>query len=185
MVRYSTKIWHKNLPSSVTVTEDSHFILCTIHRAENTDDPQRLKNIVDALNEIAKETQIILPLHPRTKKKIAELSLSLDTVTVIDPVGYLNMVWLIDNCQLVMTDSGGLQKEAFFFEKPCITLRDETEWIELVEHRFNTLASADKEKILTAYNNTRNQKPETRNYTLNLYGGGKASHNIIKYLFEN
>jgi len=181
-------LFYKNLaqkPSSVAVTENSHFILCTIHRAENTDDPQRLKSIVDALNEIAKDTQIILPLHPRTKKKIAELSLSLDTVTAIDPVGYLNMVWLIDNCQLVMTDSGGLQKEAFFFEKPCITLRDETEWVELVEHGFNTLAGADKEKILTAYNNTKNQKPETRNYTLNLYGGGKASEKIVKALLNN
>ena len=180
-------LFYKSLaqkPPSVTIDKNSHYILCTIHRAENTDDPQRLKNIVDALNEIAKDTQIILPLHPRTKKKVEELSLSLESLTIVEPVGYLNMVWLIDNCQLVMTDSGGLQKEAFFFEKPCITLRDETEWTELIENGFNTLVGADKEKILAAYNTKKNQKLSP-GYKLDLYGGGKASEKIIKGLLND
>jgi len=179
-------LFYKNLaqkPSSFSLSDDESFILCTIHRAENTDDPKRLKEIVEALNEISKEIQIILPLHPRTKQKLQQLSLSLDGVTIIDPVGYLNMVWLIDNCKLVMTDSGGLQKEAFFFEKPCITLRDETEWVELIENGFNTLVGAKKEKIIQAYN-IEKQTTDDRNYKQNLYGGGQASENIINELFQ-
>ena len=188
-----------------------NYILCTIHRAENTDDETRLRSIFEALNEIAKEKQIILPLHPRTKKLLENLQtknqkLLTKNLTIIDPVGYLEMVWLIDNCDLVMTDSGGLQKEAYFFEKQCITLRDETEWVELVECGANRLVGADKEKIVSSYKllvssenskndelKTTNQKLKTNNKELktknqklqtNLYGGGKASQNIIKYLLE-
>ena len=168
-----------------------NYILCTIHRAENTDDETRLRSIFEALNEIAKEKQIILPLHPRTKKLLENLQtknqkLLTKNLTIIDPVGYLEMVWLIDNCDLVMTDSGGLQKEAYFFEKQCITLRDETEWVELVECGANRLVGADKEKIVSSYQllvssiKTNNQKL----WTKDLYGGGKASQNIIKYLLE-
>lgn len=158
------------------------FILCTIHRAENTDDENRLRNIFEALSEIAKEKQVILPLHPRTKKILKEYSLNTNHLTLIDPVGYLEMVWLIDNCELVMTDSGGLQKEAYFFGKQCITLRDETEWVELVECGANTLAGADKNKILEAYKNR--QPLITNHQALDLYGGGKASEKIIKELLS-
>ncbi len=168
-------------PSNLQL-QTSNFILCTIHRAENTDDEQRLRDIFKALNEIAKEKQIILPLHPRTKKIIENLKIDTQNLTLIDPVGYLEMVWLIDNCSLVMTDSGGLQKEAYFFEKQCITLRDETEWVELVDNGFNVLVGANKEKILNAYKTTSNLKLETSN--LNLYGEGKASENIIKELIS-
>ncbi len=180
-------IFYKNLAQKpITNTPiTNNYILCTIHRAENTDEPQRLKAIFEALNEIAKETQIILPLHPRTKQKLTNIQITNNNLTIIDPVGYLEMVWLIDNCSLVMTDSGGLQKEAYFFEKPCITLRDETEWVELVELGVNTLVGADKEKILNTYKQiTNNQSTNTQIYqSTNLYGGGKASENIIKELF--
>lgn len=155
-----------------------NYILCTIHRAENTDDENRLRNIFEALQDIAKEKQVILPLHPRTKKIIQDLKLNIQNLTIIDPVGYLEMIWLIDNCSFVMTDSGGLQKEAYFFEKQCITLRDETEWVELVECGANTLVGADKEKILETYKD--NSKFKTQ--ILNLYGDGKASEKIIKEL---
>ena len=179
-------IFYKSLAkkSSHLQLQTSNFILCTIHRAENTDNPERLKAIFEALSEIAKEQEIILPLHPRTKKIIqtSNFKLSTSNLKIIDPVGYLDMVWLIDNCDLVMTDSGGLQKEAYFFEKPCITLRDETEWVELVDNGFNVLVGADKDKILNSYKTTSNFKLETSN--LNLYGGGKASKNIIKELLE-
>jgi UDP-GlcNAc3NAcA epimerase len=90
------------------------------------------------------------------------------------------MVWLIDNCELVMTDSGGLQKEAYFFEKQCITLRDETEWVELCECGANILVGANKEKIIQAYEN--NNTFDIKNSELNMYGGGNASENIIKEL---
>ncbi|HFU75887.1 MAG TPA: UDP-N-acetylglucosamine 2-epimerase (non-hydrolyzing), partial [Arcobacter sp.] len=113
-VMYDGALFYKNLAAKPDIEIKNNYILCTIHRAENTDNEDRLKEIFEALNEIAKEMQIILPLHPRTKQKIKNLSLSLDNITIIDPVGYLEMVWLIDNCTLVMTDSGGLQKEAYF-----------------------------------------------------------------------
>ena len=162
----------------------NNYILCTIHRAENTDNPERLKAIFEALNEIAKEKQVILPLHPRTKQKLSNIAITNNQLTIIAPVGYLEMVWLIDNCSLVMTDSGGLQKEAYFFQKPCITLRDETEWVELVEAGANILAGADKEKILNAfYHISNNHSANTQIYnSTNLYGDGKASEKIIKTL---
>lgn len=174
-------LFYKDLTIKPEVKLTDEYILTTIHRAENTDNSQRLESIFSALNEIAKETQIVLPLHPRTKNILKERNQELSTnITIIEPVGYLKMIYLIKNSKLVMTDSGGLQKEAFFFEKPCITLRDETEWIELIEHKFNVLAGADKTKILESYKcfefNT--------NFSINLYGGGKASQRIIEILIN-
>jgi len=175
-------IFYKNLAVKPNFKIKNDFILCTIHRAENTDDEIRLKSIFEALNEISKEKQVILPIHPRTKKILENLKFDISNLTIIEPVGYLKMVWLIDNCNFVMTDSGGLQKEAFFFEKQCITLRDETEWVELVECGANTLVGANKEKILDAYKN--NSKFNIQNSLLDLYGGGKASENIINELLK-
>jgi UDP-GlcNAc3NAcA epimerase len=175
-------IFYKNLAVKPSCEIKDDYILCTIHRAENTDDENRLRNIFEALEEIAKEKQVILPLHPRTKKLLENLKLNIENLTLIDPVGYLEMIWLIDNCSLVMTDSGGLQKEAYFFEKQCITLRDETEWVELVKCGANTLVGADKEKILKTYKN--NSNFDVENSKLDLYGGGKASENIIKELIN-
>lgn len=173
-------IFYKKLATKPNIEIKKDFILCTIHRAENTDDETRLKSIFEALEKIAKEKQVILPLHPRTKKILENLKLNINHLTISEPVGYLEMVWLIDNCNFIMTDSGGLQKEAYFFEKQCVTLRDETEWVELIECGANALVGADKEKILEAYNN--NSKFNKENSKLNLYGGGKASENIIKGL---
>ena len=173
-------MFYKNLAVKPNIDVKQDFILCTIHRAENTDNENRLKNIFEALNEIAKEKQVILPLHPRTKKLIKYYSLNTNYITIIEPVGYLEMVWLIDNCYFVMTDSGGLQKEAYFFEKQCITLRDETEWVELVELGANILVGADKDKILEAYKN--HKSLNTSHYSLDLYGSGKASKKIIEEL---
>ena len=183
-------LFYKGLAVKPNIDIKDNFILCTIHRAENTDDETRLRSIFEALNEIAEEKQMILPLHPRTKKILENLKLTegnpfrenIENLTIIDPVGYLEMVWLIDNCSLVMTDSGGLQKEACFFEKPCITLRDETEWVELVECGANTLVGSNKEKIVQAYKN--HQPLATNNHALNLYGHGKASQKIIKELLS-
>lgn len=159
-----------------------NFILCTIHRAENTDVSERLMSIIEALNEIAATKQVVLPLHPRTKKIIMSHHIDISKLTIIDPVGYLNMVWLISNCELVMTDSGGLQKEAFFFSKPCITLRDETEWVELVDNGVNVLVGADKQLILNAYANSSSIDAESMN--LNLYGNGQASEKIVSELLK-
>ncbi len=157
------------------------FILCTVHRAENTDDPNKLNNVFMALGEIAKHTHIILPLHPRTKKLIKQYNIDLlDNITIIDPVGYLEMVWLICNSELIMTDSGGLQKEAFFFEKPCITLRDETEWSELVKNRFNVLVGANYNRIVSTYN----EFTFNTDFSQRFYGDGNASKRICDSLMQ-
>jgi len=162
------------IPEGVSLSDS--FVLSTIHRAENTDDPQRLKQIVNALIDIASHEQVILPLHPRTKKIAESYGLDLSALTVIEPVGYLNMVWLIKNSSCVLTDSGGLQKEAFFFEKPCITMRDETEWVELVEAGVNVLVGASKNEILVAYNAL---GEKTLEFDQAIYGGGVASKLIV------
>nr|WP_281950368.1 UDP-N-acetylglucosamine 2-epimerase [Nitrosophilus kaiyonis] len=110
---YDAVLYYKKFakkPENLRIEKD--FILCTIHRAENTDNIERLENIFEALEEIGKEIQIVLPLHPRTKQKLKNLSQS--TITIIDPVGYFEILWLLDNCRRVITDSGGLQKEAYF-----------------------------------------------------------------------
>lgn len=166
-------------PNTLELSED--FVLCTIHRAENTDDPVRLSEIFCALSHIAKDSKVILPLHPRTRKVLEQYSFDLTNIVVIDPVGYLNMIWLIDNCKLVVTDSGGLQKEAFFFAKPCITIRDETEWVELVDHGFNVLAGATSQNIINSYYET----AKSKDFCVDLYGDGNACRIIVDKLLES
>lgn len=156
----------------------NEFVLATIHRQENTDDPARLKNIIDGLNRINHEIRVLAPLHPRTRKILEKLEISPE-FTTINPVGYFDMLMLISNCKLVMTDSGGLQKEAFFFGKHCITLREQTEWVELVEHGFNRLAAPNAYSIYHAYREMVNKKS---NFDIDLYGSGKASQNIAEQL---
>jgi UDP-GlcNAc3NAcA epimerase len=158
---------------------DSEFILVTCHRAENTDDHDRLLSIVSSLNELSETINIVLPIHPRTKIKLENLHIPLSKkIIIIDPVGYLQMIWLIDNCKLVITDSGGLQKEAFFFSKNCITMRDETEWTELVDYNYNILVGADSESILNAYFS----HSFANDFGRDLYGAGEASGLIIEKL---
>ncbi len=158
------------------------FVLCTLHRQENTNDKLRLRNIVQAINEINAVIPVVLPLHPRTKKILAADSL-LPHCTIIDPVGYFDMIELIKNSSVVMTDSGGLQKEAYFFSKYCITLREETEWIELIDNGVNYLVGADKRKIVDTALKYLDQKLLT---SIDLYGKGQASENIadaiLKYI---
>lgn len=151
------------------------FILCTIHRAENTDSPERMGNIVAALNALSEKHRVILPLHPRTLAFIEKYNLELN-VDVIEPVGYFDMLKLLMSCSLVITDSGGLQKEAYFFRSACITMRDETEWTELVENGYNELVSADTDKIIAAAN--RNVGRKLTN-PIELYGGGNAASRIV------
>ena len=158
------------------------FILCTLHRAENTNDTKRLSNIIQALNALHSGIRVLLPLHPRTKKTVEALGLPLK-MDFIPPVGYFDMIALLKHCSLVLTDSGGLQKEAYFFSKPCVTLRDETEWTELIDLGCNRLAGADPVAIQSSVYEMLNQK---FNFETELFGGGKASHNILsaieKYL---
>ena len=153
------------------------FVLATLHREENTNNPERLRSIVSALNTIHTERPVILPLHPRTRNYLKSLNIDLKA-RVLDPVGYFDMLTLLRHCQLVLTDSGGLQKEAYLSGKFCITLRDQTEWVELVKAGANVLVRADSKKILAAYKKYKRKKITTRA----LYGNGHAADKIAKHL---
>lgn len=177
-IMYEGALYYAKMAQKPDVKIHSNFILCTIHRAENTDNETNLINIFKALNEISQKQQIILPLHPRTKAKLANLDINTSNLNIISPLGYLEMLWLIKNSSLVLTDSGGLQKEAFFFKKHCITLREETEWSELVEHKFNALAGSDKELIIDIYESFKFND----DFDQNLYGDEFVSLKILEGL---
>jgi UDP-GlcNAc3NAcA epimerase len=152
------------------------FILTTIHRAENTNDINRLRNIIEALNESGQK--IILPLHPRTKKYMEDYGLVFNNnIKIIDPIGYLDMISLEMHCKKIVTDSGGVQKEAFFMNKPCITMRDETEWVETVENGWNIIAGTDKAKILEGIVNFMPNKAQA-----NIFGDGHAAEKILQII---
>lgn len=156
------------------------YILCTFHRQENTDNITRLTNIINALNQLNEQIRVIVPLHPRTKKIIHDNGLTLNA-RIIEPVGYKEMLNLIKSSRLVLTDSGGLQKEAFILKKYCITLRDETEWVELIENKVNFLVGADTNKIVEI---TIEKLKTPFICNKNLYGGGNASKKIVDYLLN-
>lgn len=178
-VMYDAALYYKaKAQKPDKIDEKSKFILCTIHRAENTDSPERLINIFTALNEVSKDTRVILPIHPRTRKILASSEIDVSKIFFIDPVGYFQMIWLLKHCEMVITDSGGLQKEAYFFQKPCVTVRDETEWVELVEAGANTLVGADKELIVSTC--IKGNPFLVSNDSL--YGTGKAGEEIVKTL---
>lgn len=120
------------------------YFLATVHRAENTDDPSRLVNLFHALDFVSRQAPVVLPIHPRTRNLLPPDIVRLiegSSIRIVDPVGYLDMLQLEKNARMILTDSGGVQKEAYFFSVPCITLRDETEWVELVELGWNSLWS--------------------------------------------
>lgn len=142
------------------------FVLATVHRQENTDTKEKLQAIFSALETIHDKERVILPLHPRTRKMLEKYNLS-SNIICIDPVGYFDMVELLKHCSLVLTDSGGLQKEAFFSKKHCVILREETEWKELVTHDFARAVGADKKKIVEAYQYFASKKSD---FNQELYG---------------
>ena len=160
---------------------EGEFILGTIHRAENTNNIKVLESIVEGLNIIHNQySRVVVPIHPRTSKIIASNNINID-FEIINPVGYLEMIWLISNSRLVVTDSGGLQKEAFFLKKNCIVLRNETEWTELVDMKFNVLTGTESDVILETFNNFEFNKT----FDNELFGRGNASEIIIKHLENN
>jgi len=123
--------------------EDKSYAVCTLHRAENTDDPERFLKLISFLESQAKKRSIIFTVHPRTRKVMETRGITPKGITLIDPLNYFELHTLLANCELVLTDSGGLQKEAYFHRKPCITLRDETEWVETIEAGWNRLWTSD------------------------------------------
>lgn len=146
------------------------FSVATVHRAENTDDAARLRAVIRYLEQVAAKRTVVLPLHPRTARAAAHFDVSLGGLQVIEPVGYLDMTALLDSCVDVHTDSGGVQKEAYFHGKPCVTLRDETEWVETVEAGWNRLWS------VAAYKQPRRPIDD--------YGRGDATDRIVADLMS-
>ncbi len=165
--------------------QEGSFALATCHRAENTDDYDRISNIVAALGEIAEKLPVIFPLHPRTRQALTENELfsELGNVMVTDPLPFLDMMALEQSAKLILTDSGGVQKEAFFYGIPCITMRDETEWVETVFSGANTLASASQTAILTAFDKViRGQSMGGHSHQP--YGDGNAANKIASILLQ-
>jgi UDP-GlcNAc3NAcA epimerase len=168
------------------------FILWTIHRDSNTDKPEHLNQIIRGLLQIQRISNqaIVLPLHPRTRKKMTELLEPAvaeelrdnSRIQVIDPAGFLDMISLESTCSLVITDSGGVQKEAFFFKKPCIILREQTEWVEIVENGNALLVGSSEEKLIEAYH----QLTTKKDYTYPpFFGDGHASEEICRLMLEH
>ena len=166
------------------------FILATIHRDSNTDQPERLNAIFNALIRLSNECQVVLPLHPRTAKllktnldgeKQAQL-FNNPSISLIPPVSFLEMIALERHARLVMTDSGGVQKEAYFFQKPCIILRPETEWVEIVQTGNAILADADESRIMQAWQHFQSNPPTT---FPEIFGDGHAAEFMLKMMLEN
>ncbi|AIQ76839.1 UDP-N-acetylglucosamine 2-epimerase (non-hydrolyzing) [Paenibacillus sp. FSL L8-0323] len=176
--QYSNGIWLSEIHGEngmIPKLQENEYYLATIHRAENTDDCEKLAYIFAALREMDKP--VIMPLHPRTRKMIEMQKITTHNVIIIEPVGYLLMLYLTAHAYMVLTDSGGLQKEAYFLKTPCVTLRNQTEWVETLENDWNVLSSIDSESILTAAS----RKLDCMNYTQTmLFGDGYAADRIYQ-----
>lgn len=158
------------------------FALCTLHRAENVDSEKRLRWMVAQLNEVSKDFRIILPVHPRLRARLDTLQLTnslSDKIKLIDPVGFLDILCLQMASTIIITDSGGMQKEAFFQKKPCVTVRTETEWVELLAAGHNRLAIPEQDSILQKVHDAMNASLD---WSINLYGDGNTSYIIAEAL---
>jgi UDP-N-acetylglucosamine 2-epimerase len=162
-----------------------NYYLATLHRAENTDDPKRLRPILKALNALGSKIPIIFPLHPRTRKMIKahHLQSECERVKLIEPVPYLDMLTLEKNAKAILTDSGGVQKEAYWFRVPCFTLREETEWVETMRDGWNRLVGFEEKRIVGAVSHFSGKHlPRMRPV---LFGDGRASEKIVQILMRN
>jgi UDP-N-acetylglucosamine 2-epimerase len=173
-----------NLVDPQSAFRNPQYYLATLHRAENTDDPKRLKSIFRALDEIGKKTPVILPLHPRTKKmmKTHHLFSEFRNIRFVEPVSYLDMLKLEKNAKGILTDSGGVQKEACWFGVPCFTLREETEWVETVRNGWNVLVGASTAGIVKEVSHAEQQPRYLR--TSKIFGDGKACEKIVRILMR-
>lgn len=175
-IMYDVSLYYKEKMVKPTWFNSSNFLLCTIHRAENTDDAIKLSNIFKGLSFSKKD--IILPLHPRTVNKIKENNIVIPrNIKIVEPIGYFEMIWLEVNSDLIITDSGGVQKEAYFHGKYCVTLREETEWGELVDQGLNRLVGSDPEFIRLALEQSFECK-----FPAGIYGNGNTANKILDIL---
>lgn len=180
-VMYDSILYYRDIalkrftPEQISGCPSGTYYLATVHRQENTDVPENLRAIFHAFSQLDKP--VILPLHPRTLKFLPDIP-DKSNIKIIDPVGYLEMIALLNGSHKVLTDSGGLQKEAFFLQKQCVTLREETEWVETLEDNWNFIAGTNPEKILEKiYINQPGQQKHA-------FGNGKAAEKIIDFLIS-
>jgi UDP-GlcNAc3NAcA epimerase len=179
---YQKKAEEKSNILQVNHLQSNEYALLTLHRAENTDDENRLKEILKGIQQLAETTTIVWPVHPRLKSKLAAFTFS-PSVKLIEPVGYFDMIQLLQHAHIVLTDSGGLQKEAYFARKYCITLRDQTEWVELVHEKANFLTGANAQAMVNTY-----QQLVTKPFPVfnaSLYGDGHTAQAIVNHLIQN
>ena len=183
-VMYDAVLYYQCKAKKPNLSLPSRFTLCTMHRAENTDDTNSLNNIMQALEEVSKVCPVVFPIHPRTRNKLinANYNFLSSNIHFIEPVGYLEMVWLLKNCELVFTDSGGLQKEAYFFEKYCIIFNDKTPWVEINTGGLNKLVGNDKTKIIEAFHYFFTLSK--LGFGIQLYGDGNAGVKIVDSLLH-
>lgn len=187
-VMYDVALYYRDMARARSIVLDKlgieikDFALATCHRAENTDDPKRLSEILSGLVSVAQLMPVVLPLHPRTRKLLIDHGLGdrLEKLTVTDPLPFLDMVALEQSARVILTDSGGVQKEAFFYEVPCVTMRDETEWVETVDSGWNRLVGADAARMMSAVEEALSGKGvrELRQP----YGDGQAAEKILTHL---
>ena len=180
---YSEKAEANSRILSTLNVQAGAYVLATVHRAENTDDPARLRAIFEALAELAQTVDIVLPLHPRTRKALKDANLFelSKGLRLTEPVGYLDMVMLEKSARAIVTDSGGIQKEAYFHRVPCLTLRDETEWVETVDLGANRLVTPlTRETIVSGFQKMLNGEPVRTD--ARPYGDGRAAQHIVEAL---
>lgn len=180
--KYGNGVWYTEVVKengNIEKPKEKDYYLATIHRAENTDDPEKLSNIFRAFSKLYKP--VLLPLHPRTKKMIENLNIDLKNIIIINPVGYLLMLYLTSNAYMVLTDSGGLQKEAYFSKTPCTTLRDQTEWIETLENGWNALCPIEVDRIIETANRGLTCLKHSQSKA---FGDGNAASKIVKEILR-
>ncbi len=182
----STVLKRLDLLTPNSALRTPNYYLVTLHRAENTDNSNRLESILRALNEIGENTPVILPLHPRTKKmmEVYHLFPGFKNIRFIEPLSYLDMLKLEKNAVGILTDSGGVQKEAYWLRVPCFTLRGETEWVETVQSGWNTLVGTERKQIVRAVNHLVEKKTLSKKSTKS-FGDGKASEMIVGLLAKS
>ena len=163
----------------------SNFALATIHREENTDNIESLTQIFAAFIKISESMPIVLPIHPKVKLLIEKFQINIksDHLVILPPLSYLEIIFLLNKCRFVLTDSGGLQKEAYFLKKLCLTLRNETEWLELVNQKANIIVGSALENIIRSYNEME-EHIKKANFSTELYGKGDASKIIVDTLLQ-
>lgn len=180
--KYGEGAWYIKLKEDngeIPILKEKRYYLATVHRAENTDNRDKLIKIFTAFEKLDKP--VLLPLHPRTKKMIEELDMKFQNIVIVKPVGYLMMLYLTANAYMVVTDSGGLQKEAYFLKTPCTTLRDQTEWVETLENKWNVLSSIDVDTIL---NTVTRELTCLQHLQPQLFGDGRAAEKICEAILN-